>query len=409
MSVSVNSIITNLNSYIGDASTDRISAAERLQYVTEGVLWLQEELGNDLQNATYVLNYIDGVHYYKVTSAIADLLEGADLRRAEQDQRYAFAHKNSRELAEDIGQQQYESAWAIERHDGNSYLVVNHQSKYNASLVVDCDSLTAGGGTWAVDATNSDATNLTIDVNEYKQGNASFNFDINVSQSANNRATLVNSTLGQLDLSAYQDLASWLFWVYIPDVTFFSSMTLYWGSSSTSYWSATVTTDYNGSAWVNGWNRVKIDWNQATATNSPNVLAITYMRVDYNYTSSQVNDTDFRLDDIIISRPEPLTFYYLSWFVGQTSAGADLTAFANTTDVPYFSGQYDQYKYAVAHKAASICFQNLRLFTEAQGEQAEAERVLARAIKLIPSSRNPETKSFKVRGVSFVRNRRHRR
>lgn len=409
MAVTVASIITNFDSYIGDTSNDRVSAAERLQYITEATVWLQEELGNDLQNATHTLNYFDTVHKYKVTSSIADLLEGADLRRGESDQMYSFAHKSSRELAEEIGQGDTESSWAIERHDSNAYLVVNHISKYGARTISDCDSLTSGGGTWALDTTNGDGTNLTIDVNEFKQGSASFNFDADVSQSGNNKVEIYNDDLDELDLSDYEDLASFIFWVYIPDTTEFSSITLYWGSDTSNYWSATVTTELNGAAWADGWNRVKVNWADATATSSPDESAITYMQVDFNYTGSQIDDTDFRLDDILICRQEKLTFHYLSWYVGTDTTGAtDRTAFSATTDIPFFSGQYDQYKYAVAHKAAAIAFQNLRLLQEAQYEQAEAERILDRVRTFIPSSRTPETKNFKIRGVNLTRNRRRR-
>jgi len=409
MAVTVASIITNLNSYIGDASTDRITAAERLQYVTEATIWLQEELGNDLQNATYALNYYDTVHYYKVTSSIADLLEGADLRHPEQDQTLTFAHKSAREIAEDIGQNESEPAWAIERHDGDSYLVVNAPAKYRASVIADCDSFTSSGGTWAVDAVNSDATNLTIDVNEYKQGSGSFNFDVDVSQSGNNKATLVNTSVGSLDLSALEDLSSFIMWVYLPDVSDFTSITLYWGSDTSNYWSSTVTAPIGLSAFVDGWNRIKFDWQTATKTLLPDSSAIDYLQVDFNYGAGQGDDTDFRMDDLILARPEPLTFHYLSWNVGKTNAGADLAVFAATTDVPYFSGQYDQYKYAVAHKAAAICFQNLRLLQEAQFEQLEAERILERAKVFIPSSRTPETRNFKMRGINLTRRNRRRR
>ena len=408
MSLTVQNIITNLNSYIGDSSTDRITAAERLEYVTEGTLWVQEELGNDLQNATYTLPYFDTVHYYKTTSSITDLLEGADLRRAEADQNYSFAHKSARELAEEIGQNFSESSWAVERRDSNTYLVVNHQSKFDSALIFGADSTTENG-TWAVDSVNSDANNLTIDTYEFKTGSASFNFDITVAQSGNNRATLKNTTITSLDLSQYENLASWIFWIYVPTVTYFSGITLYWGSSASAYWSATVTTDIDGAAWVVGWNRVKINWVDATKTSTPTVSSIAYMQVDYNYTASQTNATDYRLDDIRICRPENLTFHYLSWNVGTSTGGTDITKFSATTDIPYFSGQYDQYKYAVAHKAASLAFQNLRLIPEGQYEAAEAEKALDRARTFIASSKNPETKSFKVRGVTFTKNRRVRR
>lgn len=410
MALTVADIQTNMNTYIGDSSTNRVSAAERLQYITEATLWLQEALGNDHQMKTYVLPYYDNVHYYKVTTTLASLLEGSDLRRSEKDQNHTFAHKSARELAEEIGQYFPESSWAIELHDGDAYLVVNHRSKYNATLVSGCESLTDGGGTWVLDTTSSDATNLTIDSNEFKQGNASFNFDITVAQSGNNRATIQNTTLASMDLSSVNDLGTWIFWIYLPTVTYFTSATIYWGSSTSNYWSATATTDINGNAWVAGWNRVGIAWNGATATGTPNASAITYVRIDYNYGASQANDTDYRLDELTIVRPEKLTFYYTSWYVGVDNTGTELVKFGATTDVPYFSGQYDQYKYAVAHKAASLCFYgSLRLQAEAILHESEARNSLSRQRQMVPSSTTKEVHSFKILGANFNRRARARR
>lgn len=410
MSLTVASLVTNFDTYIGDSSTDRISQAERFQFLTEAMTWLQEELGNDHMVKTYTLPYFDNLHYYKTTSAIASLLEGADLRRAEDDQTESMAHKSSRELAEEIGQKSSESAWAIERKDGNSFLVVNHQSKYPVMSISGMESTTADGGAWAVDAVNSDATNLTVDNVEFKQGSGCLNFDITVAQSGNNRATIQNTTLDEMDLSDSEDLTSWIFWVYIPDVTNFTSVTFYWGSSSTSYWSATATTDAFGAAFANGWNRVKIDWSAATATSSPDSSAIDFMRFDFNYGSGQADDTDFRIDDLTLVRPENLTFSYTSWYVGTDTTGATpRTAFTATTDIPFFSGQYDQYKFAVAHMAASYAFYGpLQNDVRGSAQEVEAIKALNRVRKLIPKSVTKEEKSFKVRGLSFVRRSRRR-
>lgn len=401
MSITLSNIVTNIDTYIGDSSTDRISSAERIQAINEATVWLQEELGNEMQNNTYSLKYYDSVYYYKVSTAVADLLEGADLRRATEDHNRTFAHKSSKELAEEIGQNAQESSWAIERRDGDTYLVVNHQTKYTTKVICDCDATDSGGGTWSVDTTNSDATNLTIDTVECKTGTGSFNFDIDVSQAGTNKAELVNSTLNSLDLSDYEDLGSFLFWLYIPDVTEFTSVTIFFGEDESNYWSATVTTDVDGSAWANGWNRVKIDWEDATKTGSPDASDTVYFQIDLNYTASQGDDTDFRIDDIILVRPETLTFHYLSWNVGTNSGGTDLTAYTATTDIPYYSGMYDQLKYPVAHKAASILFNSLRLYQDSQFEEQEALKALRRIRKLIPSSRTPELKSFKAHGINF--------
>lgn len=410
MSITIAEIQTNLNTNLGDSSTDRISAAERLQAITESVTWLQEELQNDHSIETYSLPYFDTIHEYKVTTAVADLLSSADLRRDESHQNYSTAHKSSRELAEEIGQGASEFSFAIERRDGNSYLIVNLDSRYRAKTISDFDSTDDGGRTWAVDDTNSDATNLTVDNAEYKHGNGSLNFDVDVSQSGNNRATIINSTLNSMDLTDYEDLASFIMEVYVPDVTYFSSVSLFWGSSSTAYWSSTVTTDINGNAFVNGWNTVKFDWSSSTMTSTPDVTAITYGRIDLNYTGSQIDDTDFRIDYLRLVRPETLKFYYTSWAVGTSSAGAKIYAFTATTDIPFFSGQYDQYKYAVGHKAASILFMSpLRLQAQALGEEKLAVEQLKRVRRIIPKSSNPEVKSFKLGGINLRRRTSRRR
>lgn len=410
MSLTEAALETNFNTYIADTSTDRVSAAERLQFATESVIWLQQELENEHQDKTYVLNYFDNVHYYKSTNSIADLLEGADLRRSEKYQYFSFTHKSARELAEEIGQKATESCWAIERHDSDSYLVVNHRSRFPAAQISSMESLTDIGGTWAPDTTNSDANNLTIDPVEYKQGSGSFNFDITVAQSANNRATIQNTSVTPMDLTNYNDIGSWIFWVYLPTVTYFTSLTFYWGSTTSNYWSATVTTDINGNSFAAGWNRVAISWPNATMTGTPDKTSITYLRFDINYSASQADDTDYRLDDLTICNPEKLTFYYTSWDVGTNTGGTPITVFGATTDIPFFSGQYDQYKYAVAHKMASLAFFGpLQVPTLGTLHEQEALTNLARVKRLVPSSVTKEEKSFKVRGISFARGPYHNR
>lgn len=408
MSVTVASIQTPLNTYIGDTGTNSISAAERLSAITEATIWLQETLGNDHQNQTYELDYLDSIYYYKITTAVADLLEGADLRmKDERDNYEPFTKKSPSELAQEVSSQSGENAYAIERRDGNAYLVINHISKYGAINVFSFDS-DDENGTWTVDSTNSDATNLTEDSNEYEEGSGSLNFDVDVSQSGNNRATIYNEDGDSVDWSDYENLATHTLRVYIPDVTYFSSVTLYWGSSSTAYWSGTVTTDYQGNAFVTGWNRIKLAWADATMTSTPDASAIDYFRIDINYTASQADDTDFRVDDWKLIRPVKMVFHYVSWYLGTDTLGTtQRTAYSATTDIPFYSGQYDQYIYPVAHKAASILLYSLKDFNQAIAHENEATKALTRLLKTFPSSKRPETHSFKVRGINF--NRRGRR
>jgi hypothetical protein len=103
--------------------------------------------------------------------------------------------------------------------------------------------------------------------------------------------------------------------------------------------------------------------------------------------------------------PEIRTLHYTSWNVGTNSGGTALKAFTATTDIPFFSGQYDQYLYAVAHKATSILFKALRLYNEADREEKEAIAEMNRVRQVIPKSRPAELKNFKVRGIRFSHGR----
>ena len=410
MSITLASVISNTDTYFGDSSTDRISQAERFQALTEGTAWLLEELGNEHMMDTYDLEYLDTITKYRVTTPLVDLLTGADLRREGALQTMSFTRKSPREMAEEIGQNDQTSSWAIERTGADAYLIVHFPTPNKATQVSGFDSLTDGGGTWVADTTTSDALNVTVDVNEYKQGGASLNFDVDVSQSGNNRSTVYMPDASEHNLAKFEDLGSFMFWVYIPSVTFFSSITMSWGSneaktpaSKNAYWSATIPTDINGTAFTDGWNECRVDWSAATMTGTPDSSALVYFEFALNYTASQVDDTDFRLDYLRIAKPEKLTFHYISWYVGTSSGGTPITSFTATTDIPFFSGKYDQYRYPLAHKAASIMFTAVRLRDEAMSEDNQAMKSLDRYRKNFESSKVREQKTFMVAGNNLRR------
>lgn len=407
MSITVASIQTPYNTFIGDTSTDRISAAERLQFINEGVIWLQTQLDNDHSIRTYSVSFFDTLVSYKLNSAVTDVLEGNALRKLVGEPDVEFTRKDARQVFTDIAEESYESSYALERRDSNLFLVVNHDAKYPALQVTSFDSLTNIGGTWAADTTNSDATNVAIDEVDGSNGTVGcLSFDVDVSQSGNNRATIYNDDINDEDLSDDKDLSSWLLDVKFPEITNISSVTLYWGSSDTAYYSVTSTTNYDGSAFTADFNNtIKFDWLGASVTGSPDYTAIDYIRIDVNYGAGQGDATSFKLDNLRLVRPETLKFHYTSWNVGTDTNGAQIKVFGATTDIPYFSGQYDQYLYAVAHKAAALTFKSLRLYNEADKEEQEAIAEMNRVRKVIPKSRPSEMKNFKVRGIRFGRSR----
>lgn len=405
MTVTVANVITTLDFYTGDSSTDRWSTAERLDAITEAVIWAQEAHGSELQNFTYDLNYYDGIHRYKMSSVLSDLIMVSDLRRLEGENFATFEFTDGKQLSEDIANNKNTDSYALERYDRLSYLVINHASKYPKQMISSFESTTDGGGTWTLDSTTSDAENLAVSNVNYNEGAGSLTFDADVSNTGNDRASIYNSTMTEVDLSDYKNLSSWFLDVYIPENTNFTSVTLTWGSDTSNYWSATVTTDaYGASLAEQSWITLKFDWTSSTTmTGTPDETAIDYVRIDFNYGAAYADATGFAVDNLRVIRPEKLKLHYLSTYVGRDTNSASIQLFSATTDTPFFSGLYDQYKYAVARYAASVLFDNARLFDEAENQLKKAYQELKRLTNILPSSRQPESHGFKVAGISFAR------
>lgn len=401
MAVLVSSLISIMDRHTGDESVDRFSLTNKYDALTEACVWLQEEHQSELQNFTYTLGYLDTINYYTISASLSDILMASDLRKMEGENYAPFAFRDGKQLATDLSTGRVEDSYAIERHDAKAYLVINHASKYPAVIASQFESLT-DGGTWTADSTTSDASGLALDTTGFIQGNGCLKFNATVSQSGNNRVSIYATDVNSLDLTSVQGLGSSLLEVYLPEVTYFSSVTVTWGTNTSNYWSATSTTPITGSAWTVGWNTVKIDWTGSTTqTGTPDVTDINYIRIDLNYTASQTNVNDYRVDYLRFARKENLTLNYLSLNVGNNTGGTALSSFSAGTDTPFYSGQYDSLKYATAHYAAGVLFQDNRLFKEADEQFKQAYARLRSVKDILPSSRQRVTKSFKPMGISF--------
>lgn len=409
MAVTIAQLITTLDTYTGDTSTDRFTQAERFDALTEAVVWAQESHGSELQNFTYSLDYYNGIHYYNVSSVLSDIIMVSDLRKLEGENNTTFEFTNGKQLSEDIANKKSTSSYTIERNDRKAFIVVNHDSKYPVFQISSFESLADGGGTWTEDTTTSDIANLEVDSVMYNEGNNSLKFDADVSLTGNNRVSIYNTGLTSLDMTELDGLSAGFLDVYFPSpITYISSVTLTWGTDSSNYWSITSTTDAYGASFVaDTWNTIKFAWNSSTSvTGTPDSSDIGYVRIDINYTASQADATGFRVDNLRFVRPEKLKLYYLSTYVGRDTNSNYIQLFSATTDTPFFSGLYDQMKFAVARYAASVLLDNARLYDEAEVQLKKAYQALKRATNIIPSSKQVESHSMKVAGINFNRNRR---
>lgn len=95
-----------------------------------------------------------------------------------------------------------------------------------------------------------------------------------------------NSTMSSQDLSDQVNQGTEFIFVYLPDASAITSVSLRWGSSSADYYTRTKTVNQQGNAFENGWNLLSFDWVNATTVGSPDASEIDYVRITFSYDST---------------------------------------------------------------------------------------------------------------------------
>ena len=88
-----------------------------------------------------------------------------------------------------------------------------------------------------------------------------------------------------------------------------------WGNDNNNYWFGAPTTQFDGSPFINGWNLLKVDWNNSTQkSGSPTASAIDYLEVGVDITGV-VGMTGIRFDQISVNMGIFLEYEYYSKFL----------------------------------------------------------------------------------------------
>ena len=252
-----------------------------------------------------------------------------------------------------------------------------------------CESITTNG-TWAATA---DASNLTLDNDNYITGGGALNFDM-----AAGAATgyIENSTMTALDLTDYDEKGSIFVWVFIPDYSDAEADTvtnfiLRWGNSSSAYWSRTVTTNNEGATFYDGWNLLRFDWNGATETGTVDPATIDYLRLTVTKSTSLAADTDWRVDNFIVRLGEIYNTVYYSRYGWMTSALAYLEESTATTDLVV--ADTDEIE-GIAFKAAEYASQELKEYEDMKMFRSEYEEWKKKYQSNSPSESLKKTRAY---------------
>lgn len=145
---------------------------------------------------------------------------------------------------------------------------------------------------------SNDAANLALDTTNYQTGSSSVGFDIDVSASGNNYATLTYSSSTQVDFSPYASTGNIEFSVYIPDAYYIESVTIRIGNDASNYYEAIVLTNYEGLAIANGVNHFSVPASNLSETGSVTDTAIDYCVITITYSTEAIDISGCYVDNI---------------------------------------------------------------------------------------------------------------
>lgn len=121
----------------------------------------------------------------------------------------------------------------------------------------------------------------------------SLSFDVDVSANVANSVTLYNSSLTQVDLSSVALTGNFELFVKITNKDYVTGVTVRVGNDSSNYYSATITSQVDGTPFVDGWNLLSIAWSNMAQTGTVTTSTIDYVYLSYEYSVSQTDATGF--------------------------------------------------------------------------------------------------------------------
>lgn len=249
-------------------------------------------------------------------------------------------------------------------------LRINGLPNSKTKTIHNCDSLTSNG-TWAV-VGGTDSSNLTIDSDNYINGNGALNFDM--AKGATTGAIELTGA-DQVDLTDYDEKGSIFIWVFIPDYSdaegdTVTNFILRWGNDSSNYWSKTVTVSNEGNTFKDGWNLLRFDWSTASETGTVDPTAIDYLHLTITKSTSLEADTDWRVDDIVCALGNIYETVYYSKYGWQNSSYSYIEESTTTTDL--LLGDTDEIE-GLAFKGAEYAAQELKEWDEVKYFKGEYE------------------------------------
>lgn len=199
--------------------------------------------------------------------------------------------------------------------------------------ITDCDSLTDDGA-WTI----AGGSGLAIDTTTKEKGSGSVSFSVSSAQ-----ATLLFIKTSAIDASEYTEHMIMRLFTWLPTAP--SSIVLRVGNDASNYFEQTITAQANGRSFnTSVKNEIEFRESNSTQTGTVDRTDMVWYQFEFNFSASIAVD-NFRVDAMVLARPEILELEYYTNYIGLNSSGVlieKITESAESTDDPIIK-EYPDY------------------------------------------------------------------
>jgi len=328
--------------YIGNYSTGTSKEDIRYRAINRSIEFNKRMIGLPNDEDIYSFYFSADQMYYDLPAKVSEGLYLMYNNPKANTRDNKFEYFNYPEILQGAGNTPA-NKWSLTGINGKKQLIVSASNKQGGVTLFNLDTISE----WTA---SDDASGLTVDGTFKYSGAGSMSFDIADSAGV---ATLTASGLN-VDLKDLFDKYGFIkmqSWMTDNDI---DSIALKLQSSPGNYYTIAITIADDGTAFIqDDWQKLGFDTQNAVAVGTPDLTAITEFSVEYTLGASFTSAADFRLDSIFTTYPDKLDLIHLSNIKGTNAAGTvEKTTLDTSTDILYYSDDYDDFTDLIAQRAA---------------------------------------------------------
>lgn len=349
MTITVQDVVNTMDDHLGNYTTGQNDTTIKIRAISRALDHIKNQMGLPCDELKHEILFSEDNYYYDCP---ADFVETLGVYYTDDDNNVVlneWTYLPWVQLKRKLGSPSSKKYFSYYPVNGKNQLILFGSNLKGAQVKDGFESLWAASG---------DASNVTLDGNQKKEGLYSNNFDI-TNSSGTATLTLTNLTWDVREL--HEKLGYWKVWTYLTS-TVLDGISIEYGTDSSNYYTITTTLKDDGTAFTNNdWNKLGFSTNSKIMTGSPDDSNITYVKFHYDLGSGFTSATDFRLDWLTWTFPDKIDHVYYTSIKGTDTTGTtDKTQLTELSDILSFGSFAEDLINPIALKAAIYLAPSMR-------------------------------------------------